>query len=150
MEPALPTIVALTREQCEALLANQHVGRIAYFHRQVVDIEPIFYVYDDGWIFGRTSHGTKLEMLQHQPWVAFEVDDVRGEFDWQSVVVHGSFRLLTDTGSEPHRELHARAAATIQRVAPKTFTSADPTPHRGVVFGIAVNEMTGRKADAGY
>src|SRR6476659_6971000 len=76
-----PRIRELTRDEMEALLTRNNVGRIAYAFKDRVDIEPINYVYKDGWVYCRTSHGSKLETMEHHRWVAFEVDEVRGLFD---------------------------------------------------------------------
>lgn len=54
------TIRDLDDEECRRLLADSGVGRIAYTFRDRVDIQPLSYAFDDGWIFGRTSHGSKL------------------------------------------------------------------------------------------
>ena len=66
---------------CLALLERHTVGRMAYSHRNRVDIAPIHYVYSDGWVFARTSGGAKMTTLRHVPWVAFEVDEIDGVFD---------------------------------------------------------------------
>ena len=84
-----PTIRDLTPDESGALLARSHVGRLAFTHHDRVDIEPIGYISDGEWIFGRTSKGAKLSTLLHHPWCAFEVDEVRSMFDWSSVVVKG-------------------------------------------------------------
>ena len=73
-----PRIRELARAEMEAILARNNVGRIAYAFQDRVDIEPINYVYANGWVYCRTSHGVKLEMMAHHRWVAFEVDEVRG------------------------------------------------------------------------
>lgn len=92
--PTGPTFRSLTRAECDALLARNYVGRLAFSFHDRVDIQPIGYVYEAGWIFGRTSEGAKLTTLEHNRWLAFEVDEVRGPFDWTSVVVQGSFHRI--------------------------------------------------------
>src|SRR6478672_13615462 len=86
-----PTIRALRGDEAEALVARNQVGRIAFSLHDRVDVEPIHYVYDAPWIFGRTSAGAKLLTLEHNQWCAFETDEVLGMFDWQGVVVKGPF-----------------------------------------------------------
>ncbi len=99
----VPEIRSLEAGESREFLARHRVGRIAYSFHDRVDIEPISYVYEDGWIYVRTSMGTKLSRLAHQPWCAFEVDEVHGIFDWTSVVVHGSLHLLDpETGSDSY------------------------------------------------
>src|SRR5688500_557830 len=93
--PDTPSMVrSLSETEARAVLARHHVGRIAFSFRDRVDIEPIHYVSDGDWIYGRTSVGTKLATLAHHPWCAFEVDEARDTFDWESAVVRGSFYLL--------------------------------------------------------
>ncbi len=136
----------LDRAECDALLASQSVGRLAFSFRDRVDVEPIHFVYESGWLFGRTQFGTKVNILAHHPWIAFEVDDVRALFDWRSVVVHGRIQFPDVGGAPSERELHARAVAAFQRLVPDAFTDDDPTPARDLVFAIAVQEITGRAA----
>jgi hypothetical protein len=136
----------LNNEECETLLARSHIGRIAYVLANRADIEPIGYVFDRGWLFGRTSPGTKLNALGHRPWVAFEVDEVEGRFDWQSVVAHGSFRILLPEGSEYDVRLYERAGQMIRGVDPLMGTRDDPVSFRTLLFGIHIDDMVGRRA----
>src|ERR1700674_3988756 len=76
---------------CETILARNTVGRVAFSLRDHVDIEPLHYVLVDGWLYGRTSRGSKLATVARNRWVAFEVDEIDGPFDWRSVVVHGAW-----------------------------------------------------------
>lgn len=85
-------------------------------------------------------------MLAHRPWVAFEVDEVVGPFQWRSVVVHGSFNVLADEGGPTDRATYARALRALSRIMPGAFSGGDPVPERTVLFGIAVHEITGRMA----
>jgi len=86
-----PVFRELDRGEIEEILARNNVGRLAFSLHDRVDIEPINYVFDSGWIYGRTSHGTKLSTIAHHRWVAFEVDEVHGIFQWSSVVIKGAF-----------------------------------------------------------
>ena len=139
-----PTIRDLTRDECLAFLAKGNVGRIAFTLHDRVDIAPVHYVTDGQWIFGRTSTGTKLGTLLHNPWCAFETDDARGLFEWTSVVVKGTFSLLDPEGGSP--DTYARAERLLEQLVGGTFTEHDPAPHRNIVFGIFVRDLTGRTA----
>lgn len=132
--------------ECEAILARNVVGRIAYSFRDRVGIQPISYVLHGKWIYGRTSASGKLDVLRHNRWLAFEVDEVDGMFDWRSVVVHGSFYELEDEGAQVDREAYRKAMRLVQRLVPGTGTASDPVPHRSVLFRIHVDELTGREA----
>jgi uncharacterized protein len=141
-----PEFVDLPRDEAEALLARQHVGRLAYSFRDRVDIEPISYVFSSNSIYCRTSEGMKLALVRHHPWVAFEVDEVNGPFDWRSVVARGTLYLLTPTGGDRDREAYEQAVAALRTLDPDALTPGDAVPHRTVVIRIYVDEMTGRAA----
>jgi uncharacterized protein len=139
-----PTFRDLSAEDARDLLARNHVGRIAFTLHDRVDIEPIGYVCDGDWIFGRTSKGTKLGTLLHHPWCAFEADEARSMFDWSSVVVKGTFYLLDPEIGSP--DTYQRAESLLRELVPGTFERHDPTPQRDIVFGIFIHEISGRQA----
>lgn len=142
-----PTFSELRETDARALLARNHVGRLAFSYRDRVDIQPIHYVYDNDWLLGRTGVGSKLVKLAHHPWCAFEVDEVHGPFHWDSVVVHGSFTLLDPKlGSS---DLYARAVERLQQFIPGTFTDDDPAPARVIPFAVHIDELSGRFARPG-
>jgi nitroimidazol reductase NimA-like FMN-containing flavoprotein (pyridoxamine 5'-phosphate oxidase superfamily) len=142
-----PTFSDLRDADARALLARNHVGRLAFSYHDRVDIQPIHYIYDNEWLLGRTGIGSKLVKLAHHPWCAFEVDEVHGLFHWDSVVVHGSFTLLDPKlGSS---DLYTRAVARLQQFIPGTFTDDDPAPERVIPFAVHIDELSGRSARPG-
>lgn len=145
-EVSAPTFRVLTRAECDALLARQRVARVAYTFHDRVSIEPIHYAYEDGWLVGRTAPGSKLATLAHNPWVALEVDEVRDTFDWESVVVHGTFYQLHREGTATERESWARAVPLLRRIVPEALAPNDPVPFRDVLFHVHVDEVAGRAA----
>src|SRR5215216_3329954 len=82
--------LVLTTADCHELLERNHIGRLAFTHAGGIDIEPLGYAFNGTWLFMRSAYGSKLEALAHNPFVAFQVDEVKGPFDWRSVVVHGT------------------------------------------------------------
>jgi uncharacterized protein len=141
----VPVFRELGPEECEALLARNAVARLAFSFHDRVNILPIHYVYEDGWLYGRTTPGSKISRLRHNHWVAVEADEVAGVFDWRSVVVLGSVYFLEEEGSGPERETRRHALSLLRRIVPETATPFDPVAEREVVFRIHVDEMTGRR-----
>lgn len=141
-----PIIEELSEAEALEFLARHNVGRLAYSFRDRVDIVPIHYVNHDGWLYGRTSPGPKLTTLAHSRWVAFEVDEVRGLFDWTSVVVKGALLLLDAEGSSAERAAWQEGLRLLRELVPEALAAGDPTPHRDVLFRIHVSEATGRRA----
>jgi len=144
-----PTFAVLDRPAIDALLARHIVARLAYTHRDRVDIEPIHYVYQDGWLYLRTQPGTKLSTLIHNPWVALEVDEVQGLYDWESVVVRGRLQLLDDGPHDAARHRYRAAVEALRSLVPEALTDADPTPGRVIVCALYVDDVEGRRATTG-
>lgn len=143
-----PSFHELDHAECEAVLRRNQVGRLAFSFHDRVAVEPLHYVYEGGWIYGRTSHGSKVEPILHNHWVAFEVDEIRAAFDWKSVVAHGALYFVSADGTPAEAAAHARARALLRRVVPETGTADDPVPHRMLVFRIHAEELTGRAASS--
>jgi nitroimidazol reductase NimA-like FMN-containing flavoprotein (pyridoxamine 5'-phosphate oxidase superfamily) len=142
-----PEFFEPSRDDAVALLERHHFGRLAFSFHDRVDIEPISYVFSDGWLYGRTSRGTKLTTVRHHPWVAFEVDEIEGQFDWRSVVVHGTLYFLDDeSGDGGTREPYAHALELLRTFDAAALTSADATPGRVALFRIYADDITARAA----
>jgi nitroimidazol reductase NimA-like FMN-containing flavoprotein (pyridoxamine 5'-phosphate oxidase superfamily) len=136
----------LARDEIEAILERNNVGRLAFSVHDRVDIQPIHYVYERGWLYGRTSEGEKITTLTHNQWVAFEVDEIKDIFDWRSVVLHGSFWILHPRGSTRAEELWAKAARLVGKIVPGALTEHDPVGFRQTLFRIAISDVRGREA----
>lgn len=139
----------LTTPEIEAMLRRHRVGRIAFRDERRVDIEPISYVYEDGALFGRAAPGTRMNALAGQPWVAFEIDEIRGPFDWESVVVKGTVYVVEAVQAMPMREHYEKALRVIRSVMPDALTDRDPAPKRTILFRVQIDEMEGRSAQPG-
>ncbi|HEY9229980.1 MAG TPA: pyridoxamine 5'-phosphate oxidase family protein [Gemmatimonadaceae bacterium] len=138
-----PVVSELSPEEANALLARNWIARIAYSWHDRVDVEPIHYVYDEPWIFGRTGVGAKLLALAHNQWCAVEVDEVDDLFDWRSVVVKGPFMAFNSALGESDK--YDQAVAALRRLVPNALRDGDPTPDRSIVFGIHASEIAGRR-----
>jgi uncharacterized protein len=145
-----PAFRLLDRAESEAVLRRNCVGRIAYALHDQVDIEPVNYVFSEGWLWCRTSEGAKWHVLAENAYrwwpVAFEVDEVEGLFHWRSVVVKGGFQALDPPADGGDPAVWDEALERLRDLVPQAFTGADPVARRNRVFRIAVQEMTGREA----
>jgi nitroimidazol reductase NimA-like FMN-containing flavoprotein (pyridoxamine 5'-phosphate oxidase superfamily) len=141
-----PRFRRLTVAESRALLRSSRVGRLAFVNGGEVDIEPMHFVLAGRWLFGRTSQGAKLSSLARIPYVAFEVDEVHGLFDWRSVVVHGTYYPQGPGGGPTARRTFARAIRLLGALVPGTLTQSDPVSFRDAVFGVYIDRLEGRAA----
>jgi nitroimidazol reductase NimA-like FMN-containing flavoprotein (pyridoxamine 5'-phosphate oxidase superfamily) len=139
-----PAFRDLTSDESRAILERHNVGRIAFSFHDRVDIQPIHYVFKDNWLYGRTSRGSKFATIAHNPWCAFEVDEIRGLFDWDSVVVKGHLELLDP--EQASQDAYTRGLELMRDIVPETFSDQDPVPQRSILFRFHATEVTGRSA----
>ena len=137
---------SLSEDESRELLRRNHVGRLCFVRNGQPDITPVHYVADGPWIFVRSAPGAKMDAVAHHPYVAFEVDEISGALDWQSVVARGTIYHLPGDGTPIERRELERASRALRSLVPEAFTESDPTPQRQIVYGIHVDEMTGRMA----
>jgi nitroimidazol reductase NimA-like FMN-containing flavoprotein (pyridoxamine 5'-phosphate oxidase superfamily) len=141
-----PTFVELTRDEAEAILGRNRVGRLAFAFHDRVDIQPLSYAFENPWIYLRTQEGAKISTLTHNRWAAFEVDEIDGPFDWRSVVVRGGVYLMDPAHGTTDEATYHHAVALLRRLTPGALTVTDPVPFRDVILRLHVDELTGRQA----
>lgn len=127
----------LTDEECWAFLGEHEFGRLAYHLAGEVQIVPLNFVAESGFVYFRTAEGSKLLGVTMNDDVAFEVDDLtgggaNGDGSASSVVLHGSAQVLD--GPEK-----ARAAQLPLRPWVPT--------QKEIIVRITPSEITGRRFD---
>lgn len=139
-----PLIEVLSVPECEKILARNRVGRLAFSIHGRANVVPVHFVYERGWIYGRTEPGGKLLQILRNRRVAFEVDEHEALFDWRSVVAHGTFYIIEQT--EENAAVFEHAIEVLRELLPETLTGSDPVPFRSHLFRINAAEITGRAA----
>jgi nitroimidazol reductase NimA-like FMN-containing flavoprotein (pyridoxamine 5'-phosphate oxidase superfamily) len=87
----------LTKSECFALLAREHLGRVAVAGDRWPAVFPVNFVLDRHMVVFRTDEGTKLDAACRGSRVAFEVDGTgtANQAGW-SVLVRGEAVEVTD------------------------------------------------------
>ena len=138
-----PTIRELTRAECDEVLRRNVVGRVAFAFDRRVEIRPIHYVYEDGWLYA-AGDGRQVEMWRHAVG-GVRVDEVHA-CSTGGVLVHGGLYLVTPDTTEADAATWERAVQLLRRLVPEAGTAYDPTPERTLVFRIHADDVTGRTA----
>ncbi len=128
-----------------ALLEELSYGHLGLSDGLVPYVVPIHYVFYEAVIYFYTTEGRKHEIIRENPNVCLQVEDVRANDDWKSVMVIGTATKLTNL---QERE---RAARLITQVNP-TLTPAISIrwmddwvrENREVIYRIEPSSITGR------
>jgi nitroimidazol reductase NimA-like FMN-containing flavoprotein (pyridoxamine 5'-phosphate oxidase superfamily) len=146
--PARPALRALSESESKTVLGRNHVGRIVFSSRDSVDVLPIGYVFRDGWLFCRMSPLEKPAIMRHEQAVAFEVDEMRNQSTWTSVVVRGTLYELDEKGSPFNRRARDFALRLLRSANSAALSIDDSAASRTQVFGIAIQSISGRQCHA--
>lgn len=145
----VPALGVLERAKCEEILSRNVVGRLGFTLHDRVNITPVHFAYEEGWIYGRTQPDGKLLPILRNRRVAFEVDEHEDLFNWKSVVVHGPLYLIEPDASEHEKVAYSIALRLLRRIVPSTLGDGDPEPFRNQLFRIQVSEISSRFSEHG-
>jgi nitroimidazol reductase NimA-like FMN-containing flavoprotein (pyridoxamine 5'-phosphate oxidase superfamily) len=138
----------MTEKDMEGLLTRVGYGHLGCARDNRPYVVPIQYIYDKSFIYIYTNDGKKAEILQANPQVCLQIEEVVDNGNWQSVVAEGTAKRVTD-GPE--------AEAILQLMNSRITT---PTPAMGItwinnwisakkemIFKIKIETLSGRTAD---
>ena len=142
---AMIEVEEMGNNEIEALLEKTGFGHLACAKDNEPYVVPIHYAYAKPFIYIYTTLGKKAEIINENPRVCLQVEEVADNKHWHSVIVYGSAEHLTD---ERERE-----------TALKTIIATNPTltpavsirwmdnwvrENIEVIYRINPTEMTGR------
>lgn len=142
----------LTERESRQVLQQQVLGRIGCTDGKKLYVVPINYVYDGKAIICHSLAGQKISMMQTNPQVCFEVDEMTSFTNWKSVIAYGRYEELTDeTGRFEAMKLFVdrmQQTHLSKSAVPAEMNTTHPHPHTGnkktYVFRIVIDELTGR------
>lgn len=88
-------------EEMDNGMIREVLKRVGYGHLgmargNIPYVVPINYVYDQPHIYIYTTEGKKTEVIKANPEVCLQVEDVKSEKDWVSVIATGEAVKVTD------------------------------------------------------
>jgi nitroimidazol reductase NimA-like FMN-containing flavoprotein (pyridoxamine 5'-phosphate oxidase superfamily) len=86
----------LNENEIDDLLKDQSVGRVGCYADGAVYIVPINYVYEADYIYSHSARGMKIDMMEKNPEVCFQADDISDITNWKSVIAWGTFEKITE------------------------------------------------------
>jgi uncharacterized protein len=141
----------LQPQQMDDVLKTGLVGRIGCHADGETYIVPISYAFDGSSILCHTHEGKKTAMMRKNPKVCFQVDDMKDMANWKSVLVQGSYEELAERNERKaamqsllNRYLPVISSVTTHLGEHWPFQPDDTGEIDGIVFRIAINEITGR------
>src|SRR3989338_104966 len=91
--------IDLPQHRCEEILAANHYGHLGCCDDGEPYVLPVTYVYRDGFLYGFSEEGHKVEILRKNPKLCLQVERVESGLEWESVLCWGLFEEVTDAAS---------------------------------------------------
>jgi len=101
------TIDEMTEKECLEVLQRASLGRLGCAMDNQPYVIPIYLAYEPGFIYVFSTYGKKIEWMRANPKVCVEIDEVKGQTEWLSVLATGRFEELPEPQFEMERA-HAR------------------------------------------
>lgn len=113
-------------------------------------VVPIHYFFDDPVIYIYTTEGLKWEIIQDNPKICLNVDEIVDNTDWKSVVVRGDAYRLTDADEiASAREKLLTVNPTLTPAVSVRWMDHWVRENIEVILKITPRSMTGRRSVKG-
>jgi uncharacterized protein len=132
-------------------LAHTHLGRLACAQGTQPYIVPIFFSYNNNYLYTFSTVGQKIDWMRANPLVCVEADEVVNAEKWTSVIANGLFQELPDlpewrTERSLAYDLLQRKAMWWEPGYVKTILHGKERPLVPVFYRIQITEITGHRA----
>lgn len=132
----------LAEDEALDLLKECRIGRLGCIDNGEPYVVPINYLFDDGSIYSHSLPGRKIEALRANPRACLQVDQIETDFNWRSVIAHGTFdeiHLPSD-----RRIVLGKLLARFPLLTPvEAVMAQDASAPDTIVFRLRVDRITG-------
>jgi nitroimidazol reductase NimA-like FMN-containing flavoprotein (pyridoxamine 5'-phosphate oxidase superfamily) len=115
----------MTRTDCLNALARSSLGRLGCARDNQPYVVPIYFVYEELYLYGFTTLGQKVEWMRSNPLVCVELDEVEDPEQWMSILVFGRYEELEEPPAKREWDQEQRRALAHE--------AWQPTAHPGLV-----------------
>jgi nitroimidazol reductase NimA-like FMN-containing flavoprotein (pyridoxamine 5'-phosphate oxidase superfamily) len=137
-------ITTLSVEEARALLRSARLARLGCIAGDEPYVVPVNYVFDDRCAISHSLPGRKITAMRERPRVCLQVDEVKDQFNWKSVLAYGTFEEITNPDER------ARGLSTLLSLFPRltpveTLIAEDANAPAPIVYRIRIDRVTGIK-----
>jgi len=134
--------VRLKEEESKHLLQNSRIARLGCIVDGEPYIVPINYYAEDDYAYSHSLPGLKISALRENPNACLQIDQIEGDFHWQSVLAFGTYEEVKNP-TERERVL-GKLLWHFPKLTPvESVIAEDGIPLSVVVYRIRINRITG-------
>jgi nitroimidazol reductase NimA-like FMN-containing flavoprotein (pyridoxamine 5'-phosphate oxidase superfamily) len=149
-EGLIMLINEMTEQECRSALADASFGRLGCAFEDQPYIVPVYFAYDDGYVYVLGTAGQKIEWMRRNPKVCLLVDEIASETRWTSVIALGRYQELrkpqfTDEIAYARKLLKQRPRWWQTALAERELKSSDELIEP-IFFRIEVDSLSGLRS----
>jgi nitroimidazol reductase NimA-like FMN-containing flavoprotein (pyridoxamine 5'-phosphate oxidase superfamily) len=132
----------LDETEARSLIAAGKIGRLGCVDNGEPYVVPVNYVFEDMSIYSHSLPGKKIEALRAHPRACLQVDEIRDDFKWRSVIAYGNFEEIRVPSER--RSILGKLLARFPLLTPvESVMAHDAASPDSIVFRIVVDRLTG-------
>lgn len=138
-------IEEMRTNEIEELLKTVGYGHLATARNNQPYVVPVHYAYDKPLIYVYTTEGKKSEIIKVNPQVCLQVEDVKSNQDWKSVIALGDAEQVSDPAErERALKLVAEVNPTLSPAVSIRWMDSWVRENIEVILKITPRMLTGR------
>jgi hypothetical protein len=137
----------MTEQECREALARTSFGRLGCSLRDQPYIVPVCFACEGNFIYVFSTLGKKIVWMRANPKVCIQIDEVKGQGQWSSVIINGRYEELLELQHAEERKrarqlLEKRTQWWLNTLAERQLKSGDHLIEP-LFFRICIDSMTG-------
>ncbi len=149
----LMRIDELNESECREILSRVSTARLGCSLNDQPYVVPVGIACEENYIYVFSTLGQKIKWMRSNPRVCVQIDEIRSQSDWVSVIANGEYQELPEPQFEHER---ARARSLLQKrdhwwlnaMAERRIVMRDEEI-RPLFFRIRVDSLTGLRSTEG-
>jgi uncharacterized protein len=135
-------ISTLSQEDARQLLRSRHFARLACVVNGDPYVIPINYKFENDFIYCHSLPGMKIEGLRKNPRASVQVDEIKSDLFWKSVLAFGNYEEVVDP-TERDLILGSLLKEFPMLTPVESAVAEDVNAPEIIVFRIRVDRITG-------
>ena len=132
----------LFREEARELLSAGRIGRLGCVDNGEPYVVPINYVLEGESIYSHSLPGRKIDVLRAYPRACLQVDEIKNDFEWRSVIAFGNFEEIRVPSDR--RSILGKLLARFPLLTPvESVMAQDAAAPDSIVFRIRIDRISG-------
>jgi uncharacterized protein len=135
-------ITTISDEQARELLRSSRVGRLGCIVNGEPYIVPINFTFEDNCVYSHSLPGTKITALKENPRACVQVDQIKNDLSWSSVLAFGNFEEI---GKPTERKkILSKLLKRFALLTPvESAIAQDGSPLEVIIYRIRIDRITG-------